>query len=152
MVSNLTWSPDGADPQRQYLNWWYAHIPHFRGLGRDSHLNNWWRYITDVDQFKNGDDSLPYAQDAPTVTLKAPTNGSPVSGLVTVKADATVYGALGRVDLYVDDVYYATDNLGPFTFQWDTTRFAAGAHILVARAYELQSGAEGVSAPVLVTI
>jgi hypothetical protein len=46
------WSPSGQDPQREYLNWWYAHMPHVRSTGPDARLANWWRYIADVDTFK----------------------------------------------------------------------------------------------------
>jgi hypothetical protein len=51
-INYTTWSPTRADPQRDYLNWWYAHIPHFGGRGPDGFLNDWWRYIVDVDTFK----------------------------------------------------------------------------------------------------
>jgi hypothetical protein len=50
LVNNLTWSPNGSDPQRQYLNWFYSWIPHFVGRGPDGRLNDWWVYITNVDQ------------------------------------------------------------------------------------------------------
>ena len=54
-VNALDWSPDGADPQRQYLDWWYSHIPHATGRNSDGLLNDWWHYIIDVDQYKFGD-------------------------------------------------------------------------------------------------
>jgi hypothetical protein len=34
-----------------YLKWWYNHMPHMTGL-HEGKLNNWWRYIVDVEQFK----------------------------------------------------------------------------------------------------
>lgn len=35
-----------------YLKWWYDHMPHVSGF-KEGRLNNWWRYIVDVDQFKD---------------------------------------------------------------------------------------------------
>jgi len=48
-VNNVAWSPDGSDPQRQYLNWFYSWIPHFAGRGPDGRLTDWWIYITNTD-------------------------------------------------------------------------------------------------------
>src|SRR4030095_13940395 len=55
------WSPQAADPQREYLNWWYHHMPHMTGRSQDYFLNNWWRYIADPDQFKGWDGNLLFA-------------------------------------------------------------------------------------------
>lgn len=52
LVSSSTWSPTHGDPQRDYLLWWYDHIPHFAGNGRDGKLANWWRYVGDLDTYK----------------------------------------------------------------------------------------------------
>jgi subtilisin-like proprotein convertase family protein len=144
------WSPDDADTQRQYLNWWYDHMPHVSGRGPDFYLMNWWRYLWDVDQFKaNG--ILYGTEGIPTVSITSPTNNAAVAGVVTVRADASVSGALGRVDFYVNGAYQATDALSPYKFDWDT-RGLYGAYTVVAKAYDLQNGTEAVSAPVSVTV
>ena len=144
------WSPDDADPQRQYLNWWYDHMPQMSGRGPDYYLMNWWRYLWDVDQFKaNG--SLYGSEGIPTVSITSPTNNAALAGIVTVRADASVSGALGRVDFYVNGEYQATDALAPYTFDWDT-RGLFGTYTLVAKAYDLQNGTETTSAPVNVAI
>jgi hypothetical protein len=44
----LTWGCDGYG----YFKWWYDHIPHVPGL-KTGMLNNWWRYTTDVEQYKD---------------------------------------------------------------------------------------------------
>lgn len=145
------WSPDGRDPHRQYLNWWYDHMPHMPGRGRDHFLANWWRYIADPDQFKGWNGNLYYSEGIPSVRTISPQTGETVSGVVTVRADATVDGALGRVDLYIDGVYHSTDTMAPYTFIWDTAGYE-GPRTLVAKAYELQNGTEGVAAEVVVTV
>lgn len=144
------WSPEGEDPQREYLNWWYDHFPHRGGRGPDYYLMNWWRYLWDVDQFKGGG-NLYGTEGIPEVSILSPTNNTAVAGLMRVAARAQVSGALGRVDFYVDGAYQATDALAPYTFDWDT-RGLAGAHTLEARAYDLQNGTETISAPVTVEV
>ena len=151
MVNVFTWSPTLADPQRDYLNWWYNHLPHFSGRGPDFFLNNWWRYIADPNQFKSSDGNLLYTEGIPTARVITLTNGAEVCGYVPVTVDASVDGALGRVDLYVDGAYHSSDTLSPYTFKWDVTGLA-GTHALVAKAVELQNGTESTSSVVSVEV
>jgi hypothetical protein len=152
-INDREWSPLGIDVQRDYLNWWYDHMPHMPGRGPDYFLNSWWRYIADPEQFKGWDGNLVFASGIPTVVTSDPSDGSAVSGLVLVRAraDAEQDGATGRVDLYVDGVYQSTDTIAPYTFQWDTIGLQ-GKHTLVTKAYELQNGTEAVSVPVTVSV
>ena len=153
LVNYREWAPDDSDISRNYLNWWYGHSPHVSGKAPspDDRLNNWWRYLIDVDQFKAGNGTLVDSSGLGYAGITAPANGGAVAGLVPVTVDATVDGALGRADLYVDGVYYASDSLAPFSSAWNSDGLL-GAHTLVARAYELQTGAETVSVPVTVNV
>jgi hypothetical protein len=57
-VNYTDWAPSGADfntAQLDYMEWWFGHMPHFPGRGPDGLLNDWWRYIINVDQYKYGD-------------------------------------------------------------------------------------------------
>jgi hypothetical protein len=54
LVSDTEWSPTGVDPHRDYLRWWYSHLPHVTGVNVDGRLDDWWRYIVEVDRFKDG--------------------------------------------------------------------------------------------------
>jgi hypothetical protein len=54
-INALDWSPNNSDPQREYLNWWYSHIPHAPGRNPDRLLNDWWQYVINVDKYKFGD-------------------------------------------------------------------------------------------------
>ena len=145
------WSPNGTDPQGDYMRWWYDHLPHMASKAPDQFLANWWRYLTDVDQFKAWNGNLYVTVGIPSVTTISPQNGDAVSGMVAVRANAFVDGALGRVDLYVDGVYHSSDTLSPYTFAWNTAGLS-GNHTLQTRAYELQNGTEGVSQTLMVTI
>lgn len=43
-VSGDTWG--GPDYQRNYMNWWFAHLPHAPGTNpTDGKFNNWWKYV-----------------------------------------------------------------------------------------------------------
>ncbi len=145
------WSPTGADPQRDYMNWWYDHLPHMNGRGSDYFLSNWWRYVVDPGQFKSWDGNLYLSNGIPTVATTLPANGASMVGTIDVKANASADGALGRVDLYVDGVYQSSDTMAPYTFHWNTSGLS-GSHTIVTKAYELQNGTEAISAPTTVTV
>lgn len=145
------WSPAGADPQREYLNWWYAHMPHVPSRAPDFYLANWWRYLLDLEQFKGGGANLYLTIGVPTVRLEAPSHGAAVQGVVRIRAAAEVDGALGRVDFYIDGVYRASDYLAPYTLDWNTAGLS-GAHTIGAKAYELQNGTEAISSTITVQV
>lgn len=48
LVSKETWG--GPDYQRNYLKWWFAHLPRAEGTNADGKLNNWWRYVFDFNE------------------------------------------------------------------------------------------------------
>jgi hypothetical protein len=89
---------------------------------------------------------------APTVTVTAPSEGSPVEGEVTLTASASDDYAVKRVEFYVDDTLLGTDTTEPYSFSWYTQGAVAnGSHVLMARAYDA-SGNVGASAPVSITV
>lgn len=48
-VSCATWG--GPDYHRNYMVWWFTHLPHAPGVNADGRLNNWWIYIFDFDRY-----------------------------------------------------------------------------------------------------
>lgn len=42
-VSCETWG--GPDYHRNYMKWWFNHLPHSPGWNEDGRLNDWWRYV-----------------------------------------------------------------------------------------------------------
>lgn len=146
------WSPDGSDPQRQYLNWWYARMPHAPGKAPDQYLANWWRYLCDVDSIKSGSANLFYATGDTSVKIQQPPAGSTIDQSARVVAVAEADGALGRVDFFVNGSYAATDTIAPFVWNWSTANLPSAIYAVVAKAYELQNGTEAVSAPVVITV
>ncbi len=144
LVDRRDWQRADGDWHRGYMDWWYSHLPHFEGRGDDYYLNNWWRYLFDINQYKYGNASLYLTTGRGQVKTIAPPSGI---GIIPVRAETFVDGALGRVDLYVDGQFYATDAIAPFTFDLNATALGSGGHELVTKMYELQNGTEAVSEP-----
>lgn len=150
-LNSSTWTPTHQDPQREYLNWWYDHMPHVLGRGLDDRLMNWWRYIGDLDAFKGNAQSFHGADGSGKVWLSGIATAASLSGIVPVTGESIIDGVVGRMDFYVDGVYQSSDTLAPFTFQWDTSQLVSGSHSLELRAYDVQNETETRSIPLEVT-
>jgi Sulfatase/Bacterial Ig domain/Domain of unknown function (DUF4976) len=71
----------------------------------------------------------------PTVTMTSPANGSTVSGIITVAADASDNVKVDRVQFKLDGVNLGTaDTTSPYAISWDTKTTANGSHNLTAVA------------------
>jgi hypothetical protein len=49
-VNKDTWG--GPDYQRNYLKWWFSHLPKRDGVGKDGRPLNWWKYIFDFNSYE----------------------------------------------------------------------------------------------------
>ncbi|MFN8549058.1 MAG: hypothetical protein U0527_14095 [Candidatus Eisenbacteria bacterium] len=71
LVNRDTWG--GADYQRNYLRWWYEHLPHAAGANDHDGLNrwnSWWPYVTDFNRWPEaGGDHLLGGPAPPAVPL-----------------------------------------------------------------------------------
>ncbi len=75
----------------------------------------------------------------PTFTTRftSPNLGSTVSGAsVAVTASVFTTGTLSALDLYVDGVLYGSVSASPYSFAWDTTKYANGVHTLMVTALD----------------
>ncbi|HXH30937.1 MAG TPA: Ig-like domain-containing protein [Bacteriovoracaceae bacterium] len=91
---------------------------------------------------------------APVTAVTDPDNGNTVSGkVVIVNATATDNVKVESVDLYINDVKIplAESSAGKYSYSWDSTKLANGAHKLQTKAYDAK-GNEGVSSVVTVTV
>ncbi|MEN9343454.1 MAG: hypothetical protein RLZZ453_241, partial [Chlamydiota bacterium] len=83
----------------------------------------------------------------PTVSLISPISGATVAGSVTIGANASDIVPIGHVDLYVDEMFLATDSTLPYETSLNTTTLSDGTHVLKAVAYnDLGSFSEGTAA------
>lgn len=66
LVNRDTWG--GADYQRNYLRWWYEHLPHAAGANDHDGLhrwNSWWPYVTDFNRWPEAGGDHPLGGAAP---------------------------------------------------------------------------------------
>lgn len=87
----------------------------------------------------------------PTASVAAPLQASTVSALATVDASAVDNVGVTKVELWVGNSLLGTDISAPYSFSWDTTKFANGAYTVVARAYDA-AGNRGDSSGVSVNV
>jgi len=90
-------------------------------------------------------------KQAPTVSIKSPSEGATVSGAVAVESEAADNVGVTKVMYYVDGNEAYTATAAPFSFNWDTTKVGDGRHSLVANAYDAK-GNVGKSATVRVSV
>ena len=86
----------------------------------------------------------------PVVALTSPANGDTVTGIVTVNATATDNKSVASVQLLVNGVVTATDNVSPYTFSWNTAGLT-GAQILAVKATD-GSGNSATTIPITVQV
>jgi hypothetical protein len=68
-----------------------------------------------------------------SVTITNPTNGSTVSGTVSITTSTT--GNIDEVRFYIDGVLKYTDTTSPFSWNWDTTTYSEGSHTIRVDGY-----------------
>jgi hypothetical protein len=72
----------------------------------------------------------------PTCTITDPANNDVVYKTKYIKVTATDDRTVDYVNFFVDGSLIGTDNSAPFSFGWDTTAYADGAHTVDATAYD----------------
>ena len=93
----------------------------------------------------------PVDNTIPSVAMTSPGNGATVSGTAVVDVVADDNVGVVKVDLYVDDVFFASDTASPYSFAWDTTALTNGAYTLRAVAADA-AGNTASTLPVTLTV
>ena len=82
--------------------------------------------------------AAPADPNPPQVFIDGPANGTQVSNIVNVTADATDDTGVAGVQFYVDGVADgAQDTTDPYALAWDTRTVSNGAHTLTALARDI---------------
>ncbi len=87
----------------------------------------------------------------PATSITAPPNGATVSGTTSVTASASDNVGVTKVEFYLDSVLQSTSTAAPYSWSWNTTTTANGAHNLSSKAYDA-AGNTGISAIITVTV
>lgn len=67
-VSFATWSEKGGDHHRNYMKWYFGHLPRAPGVNPDGRLNNWWRYLYDFTNYTQ--DGKPLAASVSVMRIE----------------------------------------------------------------------------------
>jgi hypothetical protein len=88
----------------------------------------------------------------PSVTVTSPANGTTVSDIVTMTANASDNVGVAGVQFFVDGIAQGPeDNVAPYSYELDLIPLANGNHTITARARDT-SGNTSTSSPVTVTV
>jgi hypothetical protein len=74
---------------------------------------------------------------APTCTITAPTNGETVYKTKYITVSAVDDRQIDYVDIFIDGSLVVSDSVAPYSYPWDTTAYADGAHTVDATAYDM---------------
>ena len=85
----------------------------------------------------------------PTVSIGSPTDGTTISGTISVRVTASDDIGVKKVEFYVDGVLTASSTTASLNVKWNTRRVTSGAHILQSKAYDA-AGNIGASLPLTV--
>jgi CHRD domain/Bacterial Ig domain len=88
--------------------------------------------------------------NTPTITLAAPGAGA-ANRTATLTANVIAPAGVTRVEFLVDGTVVGTSTTAPYTFAWDTSTVADGAHTLTARVTDA-ANVVATSAPATVTV
>ena len=130
-VGRNAWTATSRSAHHYLKGYFSGCIAHFKAVDRTGAEID--RYS--LDRCAQAADTAP-----PTVRFLQPTAGATVTGSVIVKADAGDDTRVEKVDLWVDGVLRGTDLTAPYSFTWNTSGQAAGAHALELRAYDIDGG------------
>jgi len=72
--------------------------------------------------------------DPPTASIVNPADGSTVSGIIEVAADATDDKGVTQVEFFEDGVSIGVDSTAPYAVSWDTTTVTDGGYTVTATA------------------
>jgi len=76
------------------------------------------------------------SDNAPTVSITAPTNGATLSGTVTFSATAFDDNSVSKVIFYIDSSLIVEDSAALYETSFNSLSYGNGAHTLKARAYD----------------
>jgi len=70
----------------------------------------------------------------PTVSITNPKDNAVVSGVVTIKVDASDSSGIAKVEFYVGEGKVGEDSSKPYEYSWDTKKLKDGTYVLTAKA------------------
>ena len=72
-----------------------------------------------------------------SVAITNPQEGQYLKGLITISAEVSGLYNISKVEFYVDDELVFTDTGPPWEYEWDTTSWGEGIHVVRVVAYNI---------------
>jgi tetratricopeptide (TPR) repeat protein len=74
----------------------------------------------------------------PAVQIVNPLNNESITygSKITIEASASSDAGIDRVIFYIDNTEVKTDSSSPYSYEWDTTGYAEGSHVIRVVAYD----------------
>jgi regulation of enolase protein 1 (concanavalin A-like superfamily) len=88
----------------------------------------------------------------PTISVVSPTEGSTVTGTVTINVDTNNNSSINKVEFYHGTTLISADSSAPFSAEWDTTKVANASYNITAKALDSTGKALAASSVVKVTV
>lgn len=77
----------------------------------------------------------------PTVTITSPTNGSSISGTISIAVSASDNVGVSSVSVTIDGAILSTLTTSPYNFSWNSSSVIDGTHTITATAKDAKSNA-----------
>jgi len=87
--------------------------------------------IVTISLFGAAKDTTP-----PTVSITNPKDNAVVSGVVTIKVDASDSSGIAKVEFYIGESKVGEDSSKPYEYSWDTKKIKDGTYIVTAKAID----------------
>jgi hypothetical protein len=93
---------------------------------------------------------VPADTTKPVVSITSPASGASVGGDLSVTANATDNIGVVKVELLVNGIVSVTDQVAPYSFNWNTASLPDGTYSLAAKAYDLAGNTQSATISVIV--
>ncbi len=72
----------------------------------------------------------------PTVFISSPVSGQTVNEIITIEVTTQDNEEISKVEFFVDDSLHSTDTEIPYKYDWNTTTYEDGEHIIKVISYD----------------
>ena len=72
----------------------------------------------------------------PTVSISSHSSGQTVNEIVTIIVTTQDNEGISEVEFFIDDSLVFTDNVSPYEYDWNTTQYGNGEHIVKVISYD----------------
>ena len=97
----------------------------------------------------------PFSSDekAPSILITFPSDGSTVTGVISVTADASDNEGVVKVEFSIDGNLKETDTESPWNYNWDSGEYADGKpHTILAKAHDKEGNFDSSSVSLITVI